>query len=193
MSCRSRAATFSKVSALPIFRRVCHPTWGLFDNGRWDVMLWIPLLRSIDPSCIPLIVPIDRLAACGLILCTSSRYREDAISIIAVVDASKSRPHPTASTSHVTASLSRYISWMGCIRTDRVASMNWCGLALLANVGTDSMTKRAVGSSLFDADETCAWTLVEFHSHHLVQLNGWRRTPQGWLSLGRTRHPGLCV
>jgi hypothetical protein len=45
--------------------------------------------------------------------------------------------------------------------------MNWCALALLANVGTDSMTKRAVRSSLFDAGETCVCTLVEFHYHHL--------------------------
>jgi hypothetical protein len=63
-------------------------------------------LSSIDRSIVVLlIVPIDKLVAD---LLSPSRYREDAISIIAVVGASENRPRQTASASYVTVSLSRY-------------------------------------------------------------------------------------
>jgi hypothetical protein len=60
---------------------------------------------------VPLIVPLmnwQQTLCRGLILFTPSRYREDAISLIAVVGASGNRPRQTASASYVTASLSRY-------------------------------------------------------------------------------------
>jgi hypothetical protein len=45
--------------------------------------------------------------------------------------------------------------------------MNWCTLALLAHVGTDTKIKRAVRSSLIDAGGTCVCTLAKYLSHHL--------------------------
>jgi hypothetical protein len=51
------------VSAVELLLVLCSGTPIRIALGRWHVRLWILLLSLIDPSCIPLIVPIDRLAA----------------------------------------------------------------------------------------------------------------------------------
>jgi hypothetical protein len=73
--------------------------------------------RSIDRSIVQtlrVLVPLKVLliywqqtVGCGLILFTSSRYNEDAINIVAVVNAGENRRRPTASVSHAIASLRR--------------------------------------------------------------------------------------